>query len=49
MNLENRTSMDYYHGRLHGVMTMYGIDGKVLKTITYEDGSVKKLPPPDRK
>ncbi len=30
--------MDYKQGRLDGVMTMYGIDGRVLKTITYEDG-----------
>ena len=38
--------MNYANGRLHGTMTMYGTDGRVLKKIDYENGSVKKTPPP---
>jgi antitoxin component YwqK of YwqJK toxin-antitoxin module len=41
--------MDYSQGKLDGVMTMYGTDGQVLKKLTYENGAVKKVPPPERK
>ena len=37
--------MTYRQGRLHGTMTMYGTDGRVLKTIEYENGQVKKPEP----
>jgi hypothetical protein len=30
-------------------MTMYGTDGRELKRIEYEDGSVKRTGPPDRR
>ncbi len=34
--------MTYRNGRLHGTMTVYGTDGKPVKTTEYEDGLVKK-------
>ncbi len=39
----------YKLGKLDGTMTMYGTNGQVLKTIDYENGSVKKNLPPKLK
>ncbi len=37
--------MNYRNGKLHGTMTVYGKDGKPVKTTEYEDGFVKKALP----
>jgi hypothetical protein len=38
--------MNYRNGRLHGTMTFYDRSGNVSRTVEYEDGQVKKAPPP---